>query len=112
MRLAKRRKPLLSTEWAKGDFIRKNETDGYALQTPEILLRRKHKLTMFMLPHAAETDGANHLASLIFSRLYDDDGAEAKICGPVTICNEWDDECQDFEMPDYNYIMSVIYRNS
>ena len=37
---------------------------------------------------------------------------EEKIYGPVIICNEWGDECQDFEMTDYNYIMSVIHLNS
>ena len=90
-------------EWAKDNFLRENQTDGYALQTPEIWFHRKHKLTMFMLAHAGETDGASHLASLIFNRLYDglhpgvypDDGTEAKIYGPVAICNEWDDECVD-----------------
>ena len=75
-------------EWTTDDFIRKNETDGYALQTPEIWFRRKYKLTIFMLSHADETDGASHLASLIFNRLYDDDGTEAKIYGPVLSCNE------------------------
>ena len=99
-------------EWTKDDFIRKNETDGYALQTPEIWLHRNYKLTMFVLAHADETNGTSHLANLIFNRLYDDDGTEAKICGPVLICNEWDDAEQGFEMTDYNHVMNLIYRNS
>ena len=100
------------TEWAKDEFLRENTTEGHALQTPEIWFRRKWKLAMFMLAHADETDGARHLASLIFNRLYDDDGTEAKMYGPVIICNEWGDEEQDFEMTDYNHAMSLIYRNS
>ena len=99
-------------EWAKDEFLRENTTEGHALQTPEIWLRRKHKLTMFMLAHADESNGVNRLASLIFNRLYDDARTEAKICGPVIICNEWDDERLDFEMTDNYYITSVTYNNS
>ena len=99
------------TEWTRDDFIRTNKTEGHSLQTPEIWHRREHTLTMFMLAHADETDGVSHLASLIFNRLYDDDGTEAKTCGPTLICNKWDDERADFEMTDYNYIMRAIYRD-
>ena len=99
-------------EWAKDDLIRNNETEGRFLQTPEIWLRRKYKLAMLMMAHADEADGTRHLAPLIFNRLYDDDGAEAKICGQVIACNEWGDEERNFEMTDFNYIMSAIYRNS
>ena len=28
-------------DWATGDLVHNNETDGYALLTPEIWLRRK-----------------------------------------------------------------------
>ena len=67
---------------------------------------------MFTIAHAAETDGVSHLASLIFSRLYDDDGTEAKIYGPVIICDEWDDERVDFELTGYTYNMSAMQRNT
>ena len=99
-------------EWTKDDFIRNSETEGHSLQTPEVWLRRKYTLTMFTLAHDDAPAGVNHLASLIFNRLDDDDGTEATICGLVIICNERDGECLDFEMADFNYTMSVLYSNS